>query len=103
MALDLPIVGADEDTWGDKNNACLTDLDSRVEGLLTRVVDLEEGVQPTVAGNVYAMPDWDGVGPHPLRPTGLPEGTRVVWSQPFAPLTTPGYALQGDRWEAIDL
>lgn len=34
MTLDLPTVGGDDNAWGEKNNACLTDLDDRVESNL---------------------------------------------------------------------
>ena len=51
------------------------------------------------SSNVKMMPVWDGTGSHPLRPT-LPAGYFVIWRQATAPLTTAGYALDGDEWEA---
>lgn len=54
-----------------------------------------------ITGNLYKMPDWNGTGPHPLRPTFVSAETCVIWPQPSAPLITAGYALPGDRWETL--
>lgn len=136
MAVELPQVNGDHNTWGTKLNAALTELvdsvttasttattaasaaataaaqantaDAKADGAVSatvaledRIADLEAAENPV--GNVLTLPDWNGVGTHPVRPLGLPEGTRVIWPQPTAPLTSPNYARPGDRWEAIDL
>lgn len=91
MTLNLPSVGGDENQWGEKLNAALTDLDVRVDAAAAAAEDAAEAVEDrmtqaetdarvtALSSNTFVILSPSAARVHPVSGAALPTGASVLW------------------------